>query len=74
MKIIGLGRPEDVENEVESERVRAVANEKDEKDEKVPFLLKYPSQCVRCVEAVIWSKNVTSALACDDKGVLKTLR
>ncbi|XP_028405416.1 dynein heavy chain domain-containing protein 1-like isoform X2 [Dendronephthya gigantea] len=66
----GLGRPERVENEVEGERVKAVANDK---DEEIPFLLRYPSQCVRCVEAVIWSKNVSSALACDDKNALKTL-
>ena len=45
----------------------------DEKEEEIPFLLRYPSQCVRCVEAVVWSNKVCHALACEDKNDLKAL-
>ena len=38
-----------------------------------PFLLRYPSQCIRSVEAVIWTQDVSQALASEKKSNLKSL-
>lgn len=44
-----------------------------DREEEIPFLLRYPSQCIRSVEAVVWSNNVSHALTCEDKSYLKAL-
>lgn len=37
------------------------------------ILLRYPSQCIRCVEAVVWCSKVSRALACENQSEMKAL-
>lgn len=58
-----------VDDELQDTRTTATGARKEE----IPFILRYPSQCIRCVEDVVWCSNVSHALACEDKNDLKAL-
>lgn len=41
---------------------------------ETPWLLKYPSQCLRSVEAATWYNDISHTLSSKDKNKLKTMR